>query len=82
MNQVGGDKDFLDEVLADLLTESQTAQEEIGSLHSLLNQRWSHKCHSDLHEGEGFRRYASYDLIRTVYTVDIQTLRFFDSIRN
>jgi hypothetical protein len=30
MNQVGGDKDFLDEVLADLLTESQTAQEEIG----------------------------------------------------
>lgn len=30
MNQVGGDRDFLDEVLADLLAESQTAQEEIG----------------------------------------------------
>ena len=30
MNQVGGDKDFLDEVLADLLTESQNAKDEIG----------------------------------------------------
>lgn len=37
MNQVGGDKDFLDEVLADLLTESQTAQEEIGSLPTPMN---------------------------------------------
>lgn len=37
MNQVGGDKDFLDEVLADLLTESQTAQEEIGRRVSSLD---------------------------------------------
>ena len=35
MNQVGGDRDFLDEVLADLLAESANAQEEIGSLPSL-----------------------------------------------
>ena len=34
MNQVGGDRDFLDEVLADLLTESQTAKDEIGKLPS------------------------------------------------
>jgi HPt (histidine-containing phosphotransfer) domain-containing protein len=30
MAQVGGDKEFLNEVLQDLLTESKTAEEEIG----------------------------------------------------
>jgi len=29
MNQVGGDKEFLNEVLGDLIQESETAQEEI-----------------------------------------------------
>jgi HPt (histidine-containing phosphotransfer) domain-containing protein len=31
MNQVGGDVDFLNEVLQDLLQESDTAEEEIGN---------------------------------------------------
>lgn len=35
-NQVGGDKDFLNEVLDDLLTESAAAQEEISKKMNLL----------------------------------------------
>lgn len=31
MNQVGNDKEFLDEVLADLLTESDTAEIDISN---------------------------------------------------
>jgi HPt (histidine-containing phosphotransfer) domain-containing protein len=31
MNQVGGDEEFLNEVLDDLLAESQTAEDEIGT---------------------------------------------------
>lgn len=31
MNQVGGDRDFLDEVLQDLLNEAATADDEIGA---------------------------------------------------
>jgi len=30
MTQVGGDEEFLNEVLQDLLTESATAEQEIG----------------------------------------------------
>ncbi len=35
MNQVGGDRDFLDEVLQDLLNEAETAEKEISdAIHS------------------------------------------------
>lgn len=32
MNQVGGDRDFLEEVLGDLMTEAETADQEISAV--------------------------------------------------